>query len=308
MPFQFLKVCVNVISATDIEKMDTVGKTDPYVVIWIQSCPSIKHKTSVLKNNMNPRWNEEFTIEILNQTNDILSFKMWDKDVLKDDEMATLDIPLGQFQLFDIIEKEYEMKPVRGVKKGGKIKLKLQVIPINEQKWKTGVAVPVAPGQEQQMQSIMNQLQSMQSSMMQSSQSQMNQTAPKPVTSRQLEPDINQQTLPTQQGQFIQGMPVQQGVYPQVMPMQPVMYNQGMMIQQGMCQQTMPMQPMIYNQVVPMQQGFYPQQGVPAQQGIYLQPEMYPQAMQMQSALYSQGIQMQQAMYPQKNIDAARNV
>lgn len=304
LPFQFLKVCVKVISATDIEKMDTIGKTDPYVVLWIQSCSSLKQKTRVIKNNMKPRWNEEFTLEVLNQTSDILSFKMWDKDVLKDDEMATLDIPLGQFQLFEIVEKEYEMKPVKGVKKGGKIQLKIQVIPLNETKWKTGIAIPAGPGQEEQLQSFMQQIQSMQQSgMMQS------QTATKQPLNRQIEADSCPQQNQMQQQLSDQSYQIQQTPYNQAMMTQQQMYNQAYQMQQCANNQTYQMQQTmtINNQSYQMQQPTYEQtmssQQVMYNQNCQMQPGMYNQGMfpptaPVQQAIYNQAMAFQPAMYP----------
>ena len=128
IPFQFLKVAVKVISARDIEVMDIIGETDPYVVLYLRNNSNIQYKTKVLKNCMNPVWNQDFEINLLNQTSDILSLKMWDKDLIKDDEMSALDIPLGQFPLYEIIKREYDMKPKKRVKKGGKITIQLQVI------------------------------------------------------------------------------------------------------------------------------------------------------------------------------------
>ena len=303
MPFQFLKVCVNVISARDISKMDLVGKTDPYVVLWIQSNPSSRRQTKYLKNNMEPRWNEQFTLELLNQTSDILSFKMWDKDVVDDDEMATLDIPLGQFQLFDIVEKEYDMKPCKGVKKGGKIKLKIQVIPLNAECWKVGAAMPCNP-QDQQFQMMMaQQMQGIQQSGMMMMQSGMMQSGMQPVM---MQPGMQ----PGMMQSGMQSGTIQSGMQPQMQPMMPQARSQiipeiqpGMQIpaerqaQSIMLPQGMAMQPGLYPQQGMMQSGMFPQQGMA------MQPGMYPQQGMMQSGMFpQQGMATQPGMYQQQGM------
>ncbi|KAK8883390.1 hypothetical protein M9Y10_046040 [Tritrichomonas musculus] len=309
MPFQFLKVCVKVISARDIAKMDLVGKTDPYVVLWIQSHPSSRRQTKVIKNNMLPKWNEDFLLELTNQTSDILTLKMWDKDVVNDDEMATLDIPLGQFQLFDIVEKEYDMKPCKGVKKGGKITLKIQVIPINEEKWKVGAALPISPNDQQFQSMMIQQMQGIQQSgmmmmtsgMMQSGMmpQQMMQSGMMPqgmMQSQQMQPGMQPVMKRATVSQII---PEIQPGYPQPAERQihSVMYPQGLIMQPGMYpQQGMMMQPGTYPQQQMVQPGMYPQQGM------MMQPGMYPQqGMMMQQGMYpQQGMMMQPAMYQQQ--------
>lgn len=172
IPFQFLKVAVKVISARDIEVMDVIGETDPYVVLYLRNNSNIQYKTKVLKNCMNPVWNQDFEINLLNQTSDILSLKMWDKDLIKDDEMSALDIPLGQFPLYEIIKREYDMKPQKRVKKGGKITIQLQVIPLGEKAWTVGpMAVTYPQGTpDPQFQMMMEQLQQIGGVMCQSDQ------------------------------------------------------------------------------------------------------------------------------------------
>lgn len=165
MPFQFLKVVVKVISARDIAKMDTFGKTDPYVLVYLRNYPNVKYKTKVMNNNMEPKWDQDFELDLLNQTNDILTLTMMDKDVAIDDEMANLDIPLGQFGLFEIVEREYDMKPYKKVKKGGKILVRIQILPLGERAWTTGPIAfqcPVPPQDPQYQQMMMQQMQAMQ--------------------------------------------------------------------------------------------------------------------------------------------------
>lgn len=142
-PFQFLKAGIKIISAKDIPKMDLITDTDPYVTINLQSQPKNVRKTKVAKNDEEPVWNEEFMLELLNLSHDVLTIKLMDKDVLKDDLISTFDIPLGQFPLFEICQREYFMNPAKKSKQGGQIKMAIQIVPLDQPLWETGGQIPV---------------------------------------------------------------------------------------------------------------------------------------------------------------------
>lgn len=165
LPYQFLKVALKVISARDLAKMDYLTDSDPYVIIYLRSNPTLKYQTTVIDNNLNPKWDQEFELDLVNQTTDILSLKVMDKDRFTDDEIGSIDIPLGQFGLFEIIEKEFDLEPAPNVKRAGKINIKLQVLPLEEKAWETGqfVVTFTAPPSDQDLQELvmmkMNDLQ-----------------------------------------------------------------------------------------------------------------------------------------------------
>lgn len=147
IPFQFLKVVVKVISAKDLAKTDIITDSDPYVLVYLRNYPMVKYRTKVVKNNLNPTWDQDFELDLVNQTSDILSLKVMDKDVLVDDEIGSLDIPLGQFGMFDIYEREFDLKPCnKKVKKAGKITLRIQVIPLGVAAWEGGQMAVQFPG------------------------------------------------------------------------------------------------------------------------------------------------------------------
>jgi len=51
---------VTVVKATALKNMEMIGKSDPYVVVYIR--PLFKYKTKVVDNNLNPTWNERFEL------------------------------------------------------------------------------------------------------------------------------------------------------------------------------------------------------------------------------------------------------
>ena len=51
---------MTVVKANDLKNMEMIGKSDPYVVVYIR--PMFKVKTQVVDNNLNPVWNQTFDL------------------------------------------------------------------------------------------------------------------------------------------------------------------------------------------------------------------------------------------------------
>ena len=54
------KLTVTVVKANDLKNMEMIGKSDPYVVVYIR--PLFKVKTKVIDNDLNPIWNQTFEL------------------------------------------------------------------------------------------------------------------------------------------------------------------------------------------------------------------------------------------------------
>lgn len=67
-------VTVTVMKAEKLKNMEMVGKSDPYVVLFIR--PLWKFKTKVVHNDLNPTWNETFTLDVEDQETQIVHFKV----------------------------------------------------------------------------------------------------------------------------------------------------------------------------------------------------------------------------------------
>lgn len=126
--FNYPVLHVKVMEASDIAKMDVVGYTDAYCVLNLVNGLKVE-KTKVIDNNMRPKWNELFSFQIANADTDILHIHMMDKDLKFDDDMADLDIHCNELEFGRIYDKWFSMIPVPGVKKGGNLRLRLQLAP-----------------------------------------------------------------------------------------------------------------------------------------------------------------------------------
>eukprot|EP01094_Clydonella_sp_ATCC50884_P010802 TRINITY_DN2061_c0_g1_i1.p2 TRINITY_DN2061_c0_g1~~TRINITY_DN2061_c0_g1_i1.p2 ORF type:complete len:184 (-),score=76.44 TRINITY_DN2061_c0_g1_i1:216-737(-) len=82
-------VNIAVKGARNLLAADADGKSDPYVVIL---CDQQKFKTKVVKSNLNPEWDEQFTIP-LTTTGQRLKVEVFDKDKIgSDDSLGTVEL------------------------------------------------------------------------------------------------------------------------------------------------------------------------------------------------------------------------
>jgi Ca2+-dependent lipid-binding protein len=127
VPFKTYLLKVKIVEAQNLAKLDTVGLSDPYCIVNLVNSPSV-FRTSTKANTLEPVWNEEAQFAVTNPRVDILHILVRDKDVVNDDDMATCDIPLAVLPGLEALPSQFELHPCKGVKKGGQIKLVLQLV------------------------------------------------------------------------------------------------------------------------------------------------------------------------------------
>ena len=109
---------VKVVDATEVPKMDTFGKSDPYVVLRLSSSEN-EWKTEYKDNTDKPSWNEEFEIPIQPKLDEILKVELWDKDVKKDDIISRVLLRVNKIPEDTVNDSIYTMHPISNPKKGG---------------------------------------------------------------------------------------------------------------------------------------------------------------------------------------------
>jgi len=98
---------VKVVKAKGLKNVDVLSYTDAKVVVL---CDGKNHSTKIINNNLNPVWNEEFSFEVGDPTTSLVTFIVWDSDmvsaddfvgcasislnVLKPNETSSLEIPI----------------------------------------------------------------------------------------------------------------------------------------------------------------------------------------------------------------------
>lgn len=86
------KLVVYVFKARNLVITDLIGKSDPYVVLSFQGA---QQKTKVVRDTLDPEWNETFQFDVIEGGSLDLSLAVWDEDVSSKDDLqgkASLDI------------------------------------------------------------------------------------------------------------------------------------------------------------------------------------------------------------------------
>ncbi|CAG8722682.1 35853_t:CDS:2 [Racocetra persica] len=82
---------VTVVEAKDLKDEDIVGKSDPYIELWLDK--NYKQKTTTKNNTLNPQYNETFTFNCDGHKH--LHIRVVDKDLVSDDEIGVGKVSLS---------------------------------------------------------------------------------------------------------------------------------------------------------------------------------------------------------------------
>jgi Ca2+-dependent lipid-binding protein len=58
---------IKLIEGKNLKKTDLVGKTDPFVVMYVRQTKDKMKSSTIKKNSLNPVWNENFKVEVKHQ-------------------------------------------------------------------------------------------------------------------------------------------------------------------------------------------------------------------------------------------------
>ncbi|KAH0456872.1 hypothetical protein IEQ34_014779 [Dendrobium chrysotoxum] len=101
------RIAITVMKATALKNMEMIGKSDPYVVLYIR--PVFKFKTKVINNNLNPVWNEMFELLAEDKETQSIIFEVFDEDDLSQDKkLGIVKLPLVDLEAE--ISKEFELR------------------------------------------------------------------------------------------------------------------------------------------------------------------------------------------------------
>ncbi|CAG8699077.1 26791_t:CDS:2 [Gigaspora margarita] len=85
---------VTVVEAKNLKDEDVIGKSDPYIELWLDK--NYKQKTTTKSNTINPTYNETFTFHADGQK--YLHLKVMDKDLVSDDEIGEGKVELSKIK------------------------------------------------------------------------------------------------------------------------------------------------------------------------------------------------------------------
>jgi len=104
----YQRLGISIIECQGLKNMDTFGKSDPFVQILIVPGKHMEMKTKVIKNNLNPVFNEEFKSQVTAEAAEKLTavFRVYDWDHLtKNDEIGEVQVPLWKLNLLEVTDE-----------------------------------------------------------------------------------------------------------------------------------------------------------------------------------------------------------
>ncbi|KQK22544.1 synaptotagmin-5 [Brachypodium distachyon] len=104
------KVTVTVVRGESLKNKELIGKSDPYVVLFIR--PMFKEKTRVIDDNLNPEWNETFELIAEDKETQHVILEVFDEDNLKQDKrLGIAKLPLSDLEVGTVQEINVQLLP-----------------------------------------------------------------------------------------------------------------------------------------------------------------------------------------------------
>ncbi|XP_057998482.1 calcium-dependent lipid-binding protein isoform X1 [Hevea brasiliensis] len=103
------KLTVTVVKANELKNMEMIGKSDPYVVLYIR--PVFKVKSNVVENNLNPVWDKTFELIAEDKETQSLILEVFDKDIGQDKRLGITKVPLIELEAETSKEMELRLLP-----------------------------------------------------------------------------------------------------------------------------------------------------------------------------------------------------
>ncbi|KAK7352025.1 hypothetical protein VNO80_17440 [Phaseolus coccineus] len=129
-----------VLRAMKLKKKDLLGASDPYVKLTLTDDKLTSKKTTVKHKNLNPEWNEEFSLVVKDPESQALEFHVYDwEQVGKHDKMGMNMIPLKDLspeepKLFTLdLLKNMNPKDAQNEKSRGQIIMELTYKPFRDE-------------------------------------------------------------------------------------------------------------------------------------------------------------------------------
>ncbi|XP_059450337.1 synaptotagmin-1-like [Corylus avellana] len=131
---------VKVVRAMKLKKKDILGASDPYVKLKLTEDKLPAKKTSVKHKNLNPEWNEEFTVVVKDPETQALEFRVYDwEQVGKHEKMGMNVVPLKELppnepkvMTLDLL-KNMDLNDVQNEKSRGQLVVELTYNPFKEE-------------------------------------------------------------------------------------------------------------------------------------------------------------------------------
>ncbi|KAI4339249.1 hypothetical protein MLD38_024212 [Melastoma candidum] len=130
---------VKVVRAIKLLKMDILGASDPYVKLCLSGDKLPARKTTIIRRNLNPEWNEEFNLVVKDPHSQILNLQVYDWDpVGAHDKLGMQIVPLNSLKPHEKreftldLQKDTDVSSHHKKKPRGQLVLELTFVPFKE--------------------------------------------------------------------------------------------------------------------------------------------------------------------------------
>jgi len=117
------KLLIELIEGIDLPPKDREGTSDPYAVLKIGGREVGESK--VIQKTLAPKWNEKFTVEVLDPSKESLEFSVFDKDFIGKDAIGTVTVALSTLYLQKRTEFTSDIKLAEKYTKVSKLRFAL---------------------------------------------------------------------------------------------------------------------------------------------------------------------------------------
>ena len=125
------ELTVMVERARNLPRMDTFGLADPFAGVTCGK--GTRHKTKVIKNNLNPEWKEEFIFNVEESARE-LKIVLYDWSFTKEEDfIGQIQIPTSDIEERPVRDEWIKLKDIDGTTDAkGELKIKMRFIPEHE--------------------------------------------------------------------------------------------------------------------------------------------------------------------------------
>ncbi|CAG8684072.1 20898_t:CDS:2 [Dentiscutata erythropus] len=114
-------MAMSTVKARHLKDEDLVGKSDPYIELWLEK--NYKQKTTTKNNTLEPEYNETFTFHADGHKH--LHLRVVDKDLVSDDEIGTGKVDLDKIK-DGYFDEWVKLPAMLGLSSKGEIHLKIE--------------------------------------------------------------------------------------------------------------------------------------------------------------------------------------
>jgi len=81
-----------IVEARNLPDTQLISKPDPYVKVKLEN---LTHKTRVMENNLNPKWDEVFKFTVADENTSQLKLELWNSNVVSDEFLGQYHVSLS---------------------------------------------------------------------------------------------------------------------------------------------------------------------------------------------------------------------